>query len=555
MTLSIAATPHSHWHLLKPTLKVLGWPETQSDPEQWRPEAIGQGSQSVYLLLHSRPELALARALAAGEALEQAFAEWDAATDRLLAFYQGHRKQAALVDASAASTEPKALVTWLAENHPAFSDVIVPDTLEGEQGVEPPNPALLLVAAQFLNNIPDLDLKLGRLEAMSVPLNEDGYVAPEMDLVDALQHIQQSQAFEEFQSEGDPGHVDQELKRVQEKLKVTEDTFTKDLENARSETELLILQLHQVQEEMEEQYLREQRLKDELNTAKEQYQAVSESLSASKSDVSSLREQVNALAQSLEQRKRDQEIERNASEQRVQQLTVQRGDLDARVQSLDALRQGLESQLKDIKSHLALTQEDVKAAHAQIKQLEAELADKQSRIDQLQAKNSDQERKLLWVTASHKAAVREAAKFKRDLKAAEHQQQVLTNELERLKKSITWRLTSPVRAIGGVAKVAHKPTRRQMAARKHAGVIEKSSLFDPGWYLEKYPDVAKEPMSPSQHYLVYGAEEGRDPSEHFSTKWYLERYQDVAQSGINPLLHYILYGKKEGRKPGPNVTA
>ncbi|WP_439509888.1 hypothetical protein [Marinimicrobium koreense] len=486
MTLSIAATPHSHWHLLKPTLKVLGWPETQSDPEQWRPEAIGQGSQSVYLLLHSRPELALARALAAGEALEQAFAEWDAATDRLLAFYQGHRKQAALVDASAASTEPKALVTWLAENHPAFSDVIVPDTLEGEQGVEPPNPALLLVAAQFLNNIPDLDLKLGRLEAMSVPLNEKGYVAPEIDLVNALQHIQQSQAFEE--------------------RKVTEGNATRSLEDARAENELLILQLHQVQEELEEQYLREQKLKDELISVKD-------ALSSSESEALSLQKQ----------------------------LSTQKDEL--------------EMQLKNLKSHLALIQDDVQANHARANQLEAELTDKQSRIDQLQAKNSDQDRKLLWVTASHKAAVREAARFKRDLKAAEHQQHVLTNELERLKKSITWRLTSPVRAIGGVAKVAHKPTRRQIAARKHAGVIEKSSLFDPGWYLEKYPDVAKEPMSPSQHYLVYGAEEGRDPSEHFSTKWYLEKYQDVAQSGINPLLHYILYGKKEGRKPGPNVTA
>lgn len=501
MTLNIAAIAHSHWEPLKPALKALGWPETQSDPEQWWSANHGHGSQGTYLLLHTRPELAMARALAAGEDLEQAFTNWEAATERLLAFYQAHRNQAALVDVAAASAKPRALVTWLAENHPAFTELTVPTSLECSQKPETPSPTLLLIATQFLVSVPDLDLKLGKLEAMSVPLNQEGYVPPPVDLNDALNDIQQSQnswsrlqariaelekqvkqaeasniqidadrqeqvhllelqlqqtqdALENVtrereqlsrQVESSQGiehklrETQQELERAQEKLKVMEDSLTTDLDDTRDLNELLILQLHQVQEEMEERYLREQKL-------------------------------------------------------------------------------------IEVKS-------------------------------QLESKVADKNRKLQRLSASKNAALQQITDLKRSLKAVEHGRRLLTGELERLQKSASWRLSSPLRAITGVVKVVHEPSRRHKTLLEQAKLIEESGLFDSGWYLEKYPDVASESISPAQHYLAHGAQEGRDPSERFSTKWYLKKNKDVAQSGMNPLLHYLIYGKEEGRKPSPQAKA
>jgi glycosyltransferase involved in cell wall biosynthesis len=77
--------------------------------------------------------------------------------------------------------------------------------------------------------------------------------------------------------------------------------------------------------------------------------------------------------------------------------------------------------------------------------------------------------------------------------------------------------------------------------------IEKSELFSAEWYLTQYPDVAKAGVNPIQHYLSFGAFEGRDPGPKFSTIDYLERYPDVAKANVNPLLHYLRHGKAEGR--------
>jgi len=83
--------------------------------------------------------------------------------------------------------------------------------------------------------------------------------------------------------------------------------------------------------------------------------------------------------------------------------------------------------------------------------------------------------------------------------------------------------------------------------------ILQSGLFSAEWYLDRYQDVAAAGKNPLDHYLLYGADEGRDPGPKFSTTGYLARYNDVADCGINPLLHYIRYGKSEGRLPKPAI--
>jgi hypothetical protein len=74
-------------------------------------------------------------------------------------------------------------------------------------------------------------------------------------------------------------------------------------------------------------------------------------------------------------------------------------------------------------------------------------------------------------------------------------------------------------------------------------------LFDPAFYLRKYPDVAASGANPLCHYLKRGAAELRQPHPLFDPEFYLERNPDIRRTGLNPLVHYVRHGAAEDRKP------
>jgi hypothetical protein len=95
-----------------------------------------------------------------------------------------------------------------------------------------------------------------------------------------------------------------------------------------------------------------------------------------------------------------------------------------------------------------------------------------------------------------------------------------------------------------------RPSGHEVALRlqwDHVRVIESSQLFDGGWYLREYPDVVAAGANPAEHFLLHGADEGRNPGPGFDTTFYLRSYPDVAESRVNPLVHYVLFGANEGR--------
>ena len=70
-------------------------------------------------------------------------------------------------------------------------------------------------------------------------------------------------------------------------------------------------------------------------------------------------------------------------------------------------------------------------------------------------------------------------------------------------------------------------------------LIEGSPLFNAGWYLKRYPDVARAGINPASHYLHSGAGEGRDPGPEFSTHDYMAGHPEVEVDGVNPLVHFL----------------
>jgi glycosyltransferase involved in cell wall biosynthesis len=73
------------------------------------------------------------------------------------------------------------------------------------------------------------------------------------------------------------------------------------------------------------------------------------------------------------------------------------------------------------------------------------------------------------------------------------------------------------------------------------------SAFDPVWYVQQYPDAAESSMTPYDHYMTLGKDEGRYPV--FDNDWYLAQYPDVAASGMTAREHYDICGRAEGRFP------
>lgn len=118
-------------------------------------------------------------------------------------------------------------------------------------------------------------------------------------------------------------------------------------------------------------------------------------------------------------------------------------------------------------------------------------------------------------------------------------------EIERLKKSISWRVTWPIRMIpnkkkGGVG--------RPQSDLSLISLVRDSGYFDSEWYISKYPEVEASGMDALNYFCSRGLKENHDPGPRFSSEAYRTKYGDVARSGMPAFLHFVIHGRAEGRK-------
>ncbi len=121
-------------------------------------------------------------------------------------------------------------------------------------------------------------------------------------------------------------------------------------------------------------------------------------------------------------------------------------------------------------------------------------------------------------------------------------------ELRAIKSSKLWKVSSKVEKLSNAVD-KHAAKRKKLS--QDMSLLYTSELFDADWYLETYSDVQKDSIDPAEHYLLYGANEGRKPSPYFDGKWYLQANPDVASENTNPLIHYIKFGREEKRPMSP----
>ena len=127
--------------------------------------------------------------------------------------------------------------------------------------------------------------------------------------------------------------------------------------------------------------------------------------------------------------------------------------------------------------------------------------------------------------------------------------QRLRDELNKIRKSKSWRITTPFRWVMAKGKSAFA---RLQTAEHIRSTLESSVLFDADYYRRANArDLEQTDLTPLEHFIQFGTESRCNPHPLFDTGYYCSRNQDVVASGVNPLWHFLKYGGFEGRKPHP----
>jgi chromosome segregation ATPase len=285
----------------------------------------------------------------------------------------------------------------------------------------------------------------------------------------------------------------------------------------------------------------------------------------SRSEIRSLEERLAEQEAELEESR----CERRAQAEEISKLQEEKSLLEqsnaAHQQKLDNEVASLGVQLLTTQEELATlrqvqakakeqSQEKLKRQEAQTQQLAREKAALQADKDNLSRKVEDRFKELAKLTSmleladkARKKSEEECAEVKGQLVAIEQayaQKTGTQNVMHERPASGKW--ATPLRLFRGSAEKRDKEKAERKFAQQ-AQLLRQSGLFDEAWYLARNPDVRQSKVNPVQHYLRFGAAEGRDPGPAFSTKAYTLAYPDVAASRINPLMHYVSHGRKEGR--------
>ncbi|ROQ20052.1 hypothetical protein EDC38_0645 [Marinimicrobium koreense] len=279
MALVVGALPHSQWQRLSPLLEAMGWDGRSSDAERWylgerSPDRSGDVS---YVLLHSRPERCIAQALADGNDLKSAVSTWVTSGEALLAFYRNNRSKAVLLDIDAVCGNPDEVLNWLAHNHSALKTAAssarqrsiqvgaIRDGQSLDQNLD------LLVAIQAVDQSADVQGLLPYFEAASVPLGQETYARPLVDLMSTVANIES---------------VKRNSKIAKESINVSQEQITaleKQVGSLKEENDLVVRELFKVQEELERYYLKNKDKDSELERLRADNKTINVELTSLKS--------------------------------------------------------------------------------------------------------------------------------------------------------------------------------------------------------------------------------------------------------------------------------
>jgi hypothetical protein len=282
MSLIIGATPFSQWERMKPLFQQLGLSAQPSDTSAL-PGAVAS-STTPCLLLHTRPELAVAQAIAEGASPNEALAQWITAAQALLGVLRANRSQCLMVDVHSALKAPAQLLDWLRNNRPSWLTLPVGAPTVVADAVELPDERHLLLATQLVAQSGKVQPLLAPLEASTVPLVTGQYAVPKIDVEQLQQRWQvESQELESLKQSLQQAQSELEKAQKAQQQNAGQSNATDQAERTRLERQVQSLtsekaslekqnkdtlnQLFKVQEELEKYHLQTKELKEQLRVA------------------------------------------------------------------------------------------------------------------------------------------------------------------------------------------------------------------------------------------------------------------------------------------------
>ena len=226
---------------------------------------------------------------------------------------------------------------------------------------------------------------------------------------------------------------------------------------------------------------------------------------------------------------------------------------------IETATRGLRAALEEREAEVAQLRVDALSVSSLSEQLiasEAALELAEEETNQLRAEKIEAEA----LAAATEAAAREVEAAAQAAAAAQAQREI---ELARLpggrlsvKDVESGSAESPsLRNVRNWAKVGYWGSTFQLTPRlREQRIVERlraSGLFDEAYYRMSSPDLANDAGDLLAHYVIHGADEGRNPNAAFDTEYYVETNPDVRSTSANPLDHFASHGWKEGRNPHP----
>ncbi len=175
-----------------------------------------------------------------------------------------------------------------------------------------------------------------------------------------------------------------------------------------------------------------------------------------------------------------------------------------------------------------------------------------SRYENIQSENEVLKKQILDLKKNIEIRYWELATLTRLLEARNQERDravlaclSLEGKLEKLHKSLSWKITAPIRR--GVSFFNFDKQHLSSGTQQLQRIVEESGYFDEIWYSRHHPEVINSNLSPIQYFIEYGLWKWHDPGPSFSCDRYISKYSDVAIAGTPPFLHFLRHGKQEGR--------
>jgi hypothetical protein len=335
-----------------------------------------------------------------------------------------------------------------------------------------------------------------------------------------------------------------QVEQTRKKLEATNQSLQTTKKEALEENHLLLRQLVEVKEQLEKAFL----AKQQIEQAEKARGAELQQLQARMAQVEQTGKKLETTNQSLQAGKKEALEENQLLLRQLVEVKEQLAKAFLAKQQIEQAEKARGAELQQLQARMAQVEQTREKLEATNQSLEAArkdaLEENELLLKQLHQVQEELEHYFLKYqeTLNREAPVPEA---KAAALGGIPELDVGRQPLVQSKKTTAWTRHTLIRAL---AKPFKRPDRKKEKIRRQAEVLNQSGLFDQQWYLSRYSDVAAAGVDPTEHYLQFGAAEGRNPSAKFDTVYYLQSNPDVAAAGVNPLLHYIQFGISEGRQ-------